>query len=156
MAHTTSTHDREFAGIDCVFAAEQRSVGHARRQVTTWLGTVITGQEQLVGDVILAVSEACTNVVVHAYRDSGGNGSGETFRLTAEYRDGSVHVTVRDDGEGLKPRPDSPGLGLGLPLIAALTETVEIGPGPAGTGTVVAMRFAYSVPEAPVPRRRGS
>ena len=36
-------------------------------------------------------------------------------------------VVVRDEGEGIAPRPDSPGLGLGLPLIASLAENVQLG-----------------------------
>ncbi len=36
-------------------------------------------------------------------------------------------VVVRDNGRGIVPRPDSPGLGLGLPLIATLAETLELG-----------------------------
>jgi hypothetical protein len=36
-------------------------------------------------------------------------------------------VVVRDEGMGIGPRPDSPGLGLGLPLIASLTESVQLG-----------------------------
>ncbi|MGH2854857.1 MAG: ATP-binding protein, partial [Solirubrobacteraceae bacterium] len=38
-----------------------------------------------------------------------------------------LRVVVRDEGKGIGPRPDSPGLGLGLPLIASLTESVELG-----------------------------
>jgi serine/threonine-protein kinase RsbW/stage II sporulation protein AB (anti-sigma F factor) len=34
---------------------------------------------------------------------------------------------VRDWGQGIRPRPDSPGLGLGLSLIAALAERVQLG-----------------------------
>ncbi len=36
-------------------------------------------------------------------------------------------VIVRDEGAGIGPRPDSPGLGLGLPLIASLAESVQLG-----------------------------
>ena len=36
-------------------------------------------------------------------------------------------VAVRDEGHGMLPRPDSPGLGLGLPLIATLSESLELG-----------------------------
>lgn len=35
-------------------------------------------------------------------------------------------VIVRDEGKGIAPRPDSPGLGLGLPLIASLAESVQL------------------------------
>ncbi len=36
-------------------------------------------------------------------------------------------VVVRDEGRGIVPRTDSPGLGLGLPLIATLAEALELG-----------------------------
>jgi serine/threonine-protein kinase RsbW/stage II sporulation protein AB (anti-sigma F factor) len=88
--------------------------------------------ERLVGDVALAVSEACTNVVVH--------GAAATFRVMVKQARGIVTITVTDDGAGMSPRPDSPGLGLGLPLIATLAQKLEIGPA-AGGGTVVAMVF---------------
>jgi serine/threonine-protein kinase RsbW len=103
----------------------------ARRRVAAWLRE--RGLEDvLVGDVALAISEACTNVVVH--------GAARTFRVMAEHARGCVTVTVTDDGNGMSPRPDSPGLGLGLPLIATLAQKLEIEPGPSG-GTVVSMIF---------------
>jgi serine/threonine-protein kinase RsbW/stage II sporulation protein AB (anti-sigma F factor) len=88
------------------------------------------------GAVQLAVSEAATNAVVHAYRE------GEPGELTVEARrvDRSLEVTVADDGVGMRPRPDSPGLGLGLPLIAQLAETFEV-TSPAAGGVRLCMRF---------------
>lgn len=77
---------------------------------------------QTLSDVKLAVTEACTNVVVHAY--AGGNGP---MQVAAELGDELITVVVRDEGRGITPRPDSPGLGLGLPLIATLTESLELG-----------------------------
>ena len=91
--------------------------------------------------IALAVSEACNNVVAHAYRTSEGNGDGKTFGLAAERHGTTVIVTVSDDGDGMTPRSDSPGLGLGMPLIATLSDDVKISPAASGTGTVVAMRF---------------
>jgi serine/threonine-protein kinase RsbW len=78
---------------------------------------------QTLADVRLAVTEACTNVVVHAYPD-GGEGPMEVL---ATLLGGELTVVVRDEGRGIGPRPDSPGLGLGLPLIASLTESVQLG-----------------------------
>ena len=43
--------------------------------------------------------------------------------------DGALTVVVSDEGRGILPRPDSPGLGLGLPLIATLAESLELGTG---------------------------
>jgi serine/threonine-protein kinase RsbW/stage II sporulation protein AB (anti-sigma F factor) len=73
--------------------------------------------EMRVGDVALAVSEAATNVVVHA-----GAGS---IELRIEATDGELLVVVSDDGAGMRPRRDSPGLGLGLPIIATVTDRME-------------------------------
>lgn len=123
-------------GVGERFPAVADSVGAARRLVTGWLRASST-DELMVGDVELAVSEACTNVVVHGYRD-GDVGS---FGVSAESAGTSVLVTVTDEGGGMAPRPDSPGLGLGLPLMAALTDSLEVRPALDGTGTIVSMLF---------------
>ncbi len=67
--------------------------------------------------VALAISEAVTNAVVHAYKDTEPG----PVRLCAELIDDDLLVTVTDEGVGLKPDLDSPGMGLGLALIGALT-----------------------------------
>jgi anti-sigma regulatory factor (Ser/Thr protein kinase) len=141
MNQAVMTHTQDEGWLDRRFAAEPDSVAQARRLLTGWLGGPLHGQDRLIGDIVLAVSEACNNVVAHGYRTSEGNGDGKSFRLVAE-RDGTiVSVTVSDDGDGMTPRSDSPGLGLGLPLIATLSDEVTISPVASGTGTVVAMRF---------------
>lgn len=86
-------------------------------------GEAFAMDSQILSDVRLAVTEACTNVVVHAYPD-GSQGPMEVF---ANLTDKELHVIVRDEGKGITPRPDSPGLGLGLPLIASLAESVNLG-----------------------------
>ena len=91
-------------------------------------------------DVLLAVTEACTNVVQHAYRSSDPGVTDRRIELSADWSDETLTVSVRDVGSGFAPRVDSPGLGLGLPVIAALTETVEIRP-LEPTGTEVLMTF---------------
>src|SRR6476661_1770085 len=117
--------------LDRRFAATPDSVGQARWLVMAWLRDSLRDQPALMGDIAVAVSEACTNVVVHAYRKSKGNGNGLSFRIEAE-RDGpTLTVTVTDDGDGMTARSDSPGLGLGLPLIATLCDDLTIGPAPA-------------------------
>ena len=88
------------------------------------LGDALDIDDQVLADVKLAVTEACTNVVVHAY--PGGEGPME---VAAVILDGRLAIAVRDEGRGMLPRPDSPGLGLGLPLIATLSETLELGRG---------------------------
>jgi serine/threonine-protein kinase RsbW len=79
--------------------------------------------ESKLADIRLAVTEACSNVVVHAYpNDEEG-----PMEVLASMDDGELTVLVRDWGAGVRPRSDSPGLGLGLSLMAALAETVQLG-----------------------------
>ena len=87
-------------------------------------------------DVELAVAEAVGNAVVHAYP---GRSPG-TVTVSARIEDDGMVVAVADDGVGMRPNPDSPGLGLGLPLIARLSVEYSIRENGAG-GTTVRMIF---------------
>lgn len=87
------------------------------------LGETLAVDDELLSDVRLAVTEACSNVVVHAY--AGGDTG--PLEVLAALNDGALTVIVRDEGPGISPHPDSPGLGLGLPLIASLAESVQLG-----------------------------
>jgi serine/threonine-protein kinase RsbW len=89
------------------------------------------------GSIALCVSEAMTNVVMHAYRDATTPGR---IDMEAELYGDSLTVRVRDEGHGLKPRLDSPGLGLGLPLISQFATGSDI-VSPEQGGTEVIMRF---------------
>ena len=74
-------------------------------------------------DLRLAISEAVTNAVVHAFRTHELPG---TVTVTVEVTSRQlVEAVVRDDGIGMSSRADSPGLGLGLGLIASVADTVE-------------------------------
>ncbi|HTA14301.1 MAG TPA: ATP-binding protein [Solirubrobacteraceae bacterium] len=103
------------------------------------LGEAFAIPEPKLSDIRLAVTEACANVVVHAYPD-GHEGQME---IAASMEDEALTVLVRDWGRGIGPRPDSPGLGLGLSLIAALAETVQLGHN-SDEHTEVRMTFALS------------
>jgi serine/threonine-protein kinase RsbW len=101
------------------------------------LGEALDVAPQTLSDILLAITEACTNVVVHAYP---GEQEGP-MQVQATLLDGRLLVAVRDEGPGIVPRPDSPGLGLGLPLIASLAESVQLGHGDQGR-TEVRMTFS--------------
>jgi anti-sigma regulatory factor (Ser/Thr protein kinase) len=92
---------------------------------------------EIVDAVRLAVTEACTNVVRHAY-----DGADEPGQLEIIIRpEGEVlEVIVSDHGRGIGPSPDTAGPGLGLPLIAALVDSLEIQHAPR-TGSRLAMSF---------------
>src|SRR4051794_40683903 len=89
----------------------------------------------MVEDVKLAVTEACTNVVRHAYSGSDG-----PLDVRIEPTEASLTVVVTDHGRGIRPDPTSGGAGLGLPLIAALANQLEIEEGPQH-GSRVRMSF---------------
>ena len=91
-------------------------------------------------DIRTAVTEACNNVVLHAY--GGGDGR---LEVAIEALPGTVRVLVRDHGVGLGTgwaggNGDGE-MGLGLPVIEALTSRVEFSETP-GSGTEVRMEFA--------------
>lgn len=78
--------------------------------------------EARIADLKTVVSEACGNAVRYAYEDVDGSGPME---IAVEPVDGEIDVSVRDQGTGICPRPESDlqGLGLGLPLIGALSRS---------------------------------
>lgn len=120
--------------IDLRLPAEPRTVPTMR-----WAATRFAEKHAAAdpAGVALAVSEAVTNAVLHAY-DEGE--AGEVRMVACAERDRLV-VVVRDWGRrGMRPRPDSPGIGLGLPTVATLARdfTVEI---PDGGGTLLRMHF---------------
>jgi anti-sigma regulatory factor (Ser/Thr protein kinase) len=88
--------------------------------------------------VALAASEAATNVVVHAYRETDAPGR---IEVAAALAADELWVVVTDSGAGLRPRPDSPGLGLGLAIIAQIADGVDLAR-PAAGGLELRMRFA--------------
>jgi two-component sensor histidine kinase len=87
------------------------------------------------GDVKLAVSEAVTNAVVHAFRDRAPG----TISVKAEVDRGRLVVVVADDGCGMRPNPDSAGLGLGISLITSLSREARFDSSP--NGLTVSMTF---------------
>ena len=111
------------------------------RQALAGVADALDIDAAILADMKMAVTEAATNVVVHAY-DEDQDGILEVEMHAAEE---GLEIIVRDHGTGMHPgaqRRDTPALGLGLPLIAALSDAFELR-GTSGTGTEVRMRFAY-------------
>jgi serine/threonine-protein kinase RsbW len=93
---------------------------------------------ELLDDLKTAVSEACNNVVMHAYDGLPG-----PLAVRLYVNPGAIEVVVRDQGNGLPsdfPR-DEHVHGVGLPIIQALAQRAEFRTGPEG-GTEVWMVFA--------------
>jgi serine/threonine-protein kinase RsbW len=93
----------------------------------------------LIDDIKLVVTEACTNVVLHAYE--GVATRPHTFELTALIDDGTLTVSVADHGRGIGPPSVNRGLGLGLRLALQLAGGVHTREGDDGHGTRLTMRF---------------
>jgi anti-sigma regulatory factor (Ser/Thr protein kinase) len=90
----------------------------------------------------LAVSEAVTNVVVHAYRDRAG-----TVSLAAALASGELWILVSDSGCGFQTPSARPGLGLGLALMADACDDFVIAERAEG-GTEARLLFALDGPAA--------
>jgi anti-sigma regulatory factor (Ser/Thr protein kinase) len=95
--------------------------------------------DAVIEDMRLAVTEACTNVVRHAYI---GDEPGTIDILIRPVGD-MLQIVVSDHGRGIGPGPDTAGPGLGLPLIAALAHSVEFDHAPSA-GSRLAMSFRRS------------
>jgi anti-sigma regulatory factor (Ser/Thr protein kinase) len=110
------------------------------RQALAGLADALAFDAAVLSDMKMAVTEACTNVVVHAYDEEPGE-----LEVAMVAGEDDLTIVVRDHGTGIAPKPartEPPALGLGLPLIAALTDAFELR-GSAGQGTEVRMTFAY-------------
>lgn len=104
--------------------ATAESIGVARRAIDAY-ATALGITEQVRADVQLSVSEACTNVVLHAYVDEPDDAP-RPLRLIASRRRETLVIDVEDEGRGMVPHPDSPGLGLGLVVMARIAAKCTI------------------------------
>ena len=95
----------------------------------------------LIDDVKLVVTEACTNVVLHAY-DNGIRRRVRMFELSAHLEPGALFVSVSDQGRGIGAPSRNRGLGLGLRLALQLSGGVQTREGTGGLGTRLTVRFA--------------
>jgi anti-sigma regulatory factor (Ser/Thr protein kinase) len=117
------------------YPAVADSVPRAREALSTFAQAAGATADQL-DSIRLAVSEATTNVVVHAYEDDFGR-----IQLNAGLSPGELWVLIADDGLGMRPQTESPGLGFGLSLISQVCDEFEIAKRSSG-GLEVRMRFA--------------
>lgn len=118
------------------FPSTPESVGDIRNAIAQ-LAHSGGFHEEKVEAIRLAVSEAATNAVLHAYSDHSG-----TINVAAEIEAGGVlRVLIADEGRGMLPHRESDGLGLGLPIITTMADHVDITSPIGNRGTEVHMRF---------------
>jgi serine/threonine-protein kinase RsbW len=122
------------------------AVGELRRHAAAF-ATAMGAPDELIHAVALAVSETVSNVVIHAYagREPG------LVRVRCDADGERLVIEVVDEGVGIAPRDDSPGLGQGLALVGALARSLEVGPRAGEPGTVVTMSFAPAPPAPQLP-----
>jgi anti-sigma regulatory factor (Ser/Thr protein kinase) len=137
----TTTDDR--SGLQMSLPARAENVAVVRHALAG-LAEQIGMDEPGVADLKTVVTEACMNVVVHAYP------AGEPGLLEVEAfpEPEGLTVVVRDFGMGIRPRPDveRPSLRIGLTLIAALSNSFEIKGGIA-RGTEIRMHLPLTARE---------
>jgi serine/threonine-protein kinase RsbW len=120
------------------------------RQVLAGLAEGLQIEDELLADINIAVTEACNNVVLHAYPDGGGAAE---VTITSVFD--QLVISVRDEGAGVNPLPAERGagreaptqLGFGFAMMSSLSDQFGINSG-AG-GTEVRMRFALRGKPAP-------
>ena len=126
------------AGLQMRVPARAVQVPEVRRAAMQFVHTECRDRGVLAADVGLAVTEACTNVVRHAYPA----GEGE-LRVELRLEPSQLVIMVADDGIGIDHESLDPGLGVGLALLRALS-TLTVW---SDRGTTVVMRFSCD-PEA--------
>lgn len=141
MANGSSTSEKPI-GLQMRLPARAENVAVIRHALAG-LAEQAGMEPERVADLKTVVTEACMNVVVHAYPDGEG-----ALTVEAEPDTAFLTVTVRDSGAGIAPRADSErdSLKLGLSLIAALSAGFSIS-GELGRGTQVMMRLSLHAEE---------
>jgi serine/threonine-protein kinase RsbW len=131
----STTDDR--SGILMSLPARAENVAVVRHALAG-LAECLGMDEPGIADLKTVVTEACMNVVVHAYPDEEPG----LLEVEAEPEPEGLTIVVRDFGLGIQPRPDidRPSLRIGLTLIAALSSSFEI-KGGVGRGTEIRMHL---------------
>jgi anti-sigma regulatory factor (Ser/Thr protein kinase)/ketosteroid isomerase-like protein len=113
------------APLKLQLAAVAQSVPTIRRAVDAYVGAA-GAPTRLRHDICLAVSEACSNVVLHAYLDRPPDDPPGPLSVVLAKRADRLHLSVEDEGRGMMARVDSPGLGMGLVVMSRLASVCTI------------------------------
>jgi len=108
------------------------------RQMLAGVAEAVGLDEHDLNDISTAATEACNNVVLHAYEGAEG-----PLQIGVFAEPGAIGVVVRDRGTGIPPHGRTPdqAAGIGLSVIQALAHRVEFRRSP-DRGTEVWMEFA--------------
>ena|ERR1044072_3365131 len=124
-------------------AAEPQNVRRARDEAAS-CAEALGLSSSAVEDLKTIVSEACSNIVRHAYPEDA---SERPMEVEMDKTDGELMVTVRDCGTGIRPptgaRPSS--LRLGFILMGSLADFLQLRTG-RGRGTELLMKVPLGSP----------
>jgi serine phosphatase RsbU (regulator of sigma subunit)/integral membrane sensor domain MASE1/anti-sigma regulatory factor (Ser/Thr protein kinase) len=125
-----------------VFPAIPEELANMRASVSSWAAANEI-PDSVTDDLLLAVGEAASNTVKHAYRDS----SRGAVTIQIGLVDGYLAVKVDDTGRWREPRPVADSPGLGTSILRAITEHLDINESPGGT------QVTFRVPVSTAHRR---
>ena len=144
VARRTGETDTRAIRLTIPAKAEYITLG---RLALTGLSRLRPLGEETLADLKLALTEACSNSVRHAYGDSQG-----AVEIVYELHDDRLAIEVVDDGTGFgegdahEPDDDLVEGGLGIAIIRAIADEFELGPRNGGRGS--RLRFVKLLPEA--------
>ncbi|ANY07841.1 ATP-binding protein [Pseudonocardia sp. HH130630-07] len=121
--------------------ADPGAAGRSRREAGRWLASLcgVDRPCETVQDLVLAVNEAVSNSIEHAYPGAGAAG---TVILRGDTDGPRVRLEVSDRGSWREPPADNGYRGRGLGMIEAVTEDVRVERGPEGTTVTFHGRLA--------------
>ena len=135
------------------FDSRSQNEGYVRVAVAAF-ATQLNPTLEEVADLKTAVSEAVTNVVIHAYREKTGK-----VRIECSVREKEMTVTVIDYGVGIEniekameplytTRPELDRSGMGFAFMEAFMDELEVESQP-GQGTTVRMKKKFGIGQRP-------
>jgi anti-sigma regulatory factor (Ser/Thr protein kinase) len=119
---TITNHQTRTEFVHQIWPADPQQLSAIRRDVRRWLGPLALS-EQARRDLLLAVVEAASNAIEHAYAPAASNA---TLEVTFWTEPGTVNVEITDHGRWQPPAPRPMGRGLGIALMQRLIDSVAI------------------------------
>jgi serine/threonine-protein kinase RsbW len=146
---TSARQEHEGAEVvELRIAARPENVALARLALNG-VATAAGAPPEVVADLKLAVSEACTNAVQHAYAGSSADGE-QRVTIRFAVRNRQLLIEVEDDGTGFEAttqgswdavEPGNGGLGMGLTIVRSVTDELEIESGARGSRVFFSKEF---------------
>jgi serine/threonine-protein kinase RsbW len=127
----------EATSLSLTLAAEPQNVRQARDEAAVCAEAFGLSQPG-VEDLKTIISEACSNIVRHAYPDDAKE---RPMEIKMDKTDGELTVSVRDCGTGIRPPTGAPpsSLRLGFILMGSLADFLQLRTG-RGRGTELLMK----------------